>query len=444
MPSDFFLPPEQSKGKDRRIYTVSELAQDIKLILEGTFGEIWVEGEVSNFRKYPSGHNYFSLKDNLAVLSAVIFARVAKDIKFKVEDGLKVICYGRISNYGPNSQYQIIVERIEPKGIGALQLALEQLKQRLEKEGLFAAAHKKPIPSLAARIGIVTSLQGAAIRDILKVLERRFKDAHIIINPVRVQGEGAGEEIARAIEELNSFNKEVPLRERIEALIVGRGGGSAEDLWAFNEEVVARAIYNSRIPVVSAVGHERDWTIADLVADVRAATPSVAAELVLPKKEDLRESLKQLSRSMERTYQDYILNFHDNIDDFRRRLLLDMGHILELNLTHFNAAVKKLSLLNPAAIISLHIGKIAELARSICVHTGHLVQMRQAAFMQVAERLSGLNPLSILSRGYSVTFKLPEEKVVKDSKEVKEKDLLKTRLYKGEIISLVQECRLHK
>lgn len=442
MPSDLFLTAGQSKTKDRRIFTVSELAQDIKIVLESAFGEVWVEGEVSNFRKYPSGHNYFSLKDNLAVLSAVIFARVAKDVKFQVEDGMKVVCYGRVSSYGPNSQYQVIVEKIEPKGIGALQLALEQLKQRLEKEGLFAPGHKRPIPPLPGRIGIVTSLQGAAVKDILKVLERRFKDTHIIINPVRVQGEGAREEIARAIEQFNCFNKQVASRERVEVLIVGRGGGSVEDLWAFNEEIVARAIYNSGIPVISAVGHERDYTIADLVADLRAPTPSVAAELVLPKAEDLRLALGQLTRSMSRSYQERLAGFIDSIKDLKRRLFLDTGHILELNLAHFSAAAKKLSLLNPAAVISQHLLRITELARNIYVHGAHLVAKKESAFMQMAERLSGLNPLSILSRGYSVTFLLPEEKVVKDAKGLKAKDLLKTRLYQGEVISLVQECRL--
>ena len=283
--------PEQGGVKARHIYTVSEITEGVKLILETSFPEVWVEGEVSNFKAHTSGHFYFSLKDQTAVLPAVMFSRANKDVKFKVENGLKAICFGKISAYGPHGCYQIIVERIEPKGIGSLQLALEQLKIKLAKEGLFASEHKRPLPYLPRRVGVVTSLSGAAIRDILKVLDRRFSDLHIVIRPVQVQGEGAKEEIAAAIGDFNRFNEGLPAAQRIEVMIVGRGGGSIEDLWAFNEEVVARAIYDSRIPVISAVGHEKDWTIADMVADVRAATPSVAAELVTPEKEDLRDLL---------------------------------------------------------------------------------------------------------------------------------------------------------
>ena len=220
-----------------------------------------------------------------------MFARANKDVKFKLENGLKVICFGKISIYGPYGKYQIIAEKIEPKGIGSLQLALEQLKAKLEKEGLFAVTHKRPLPYLPSKIGVVTSESGAAIKDILKVLDRRFGDLNIVIRPAQVQGEGAKEDIAQGILDLNAYNDTLSKDERIEVMIIGRGGGSAEDLWAFNEEIVARAIYDSKIPVISAVGHERDWTISDLVADVRAATPSVAAELVIPKKEDLKEKV---------------------------------------------------------------------------------------------------------------------------------------------------------
>ncbi|MCX5703306.1 MAG: exodeoxyribonuclease VII large subunit, partial [Candidatus Omnitrophica bacterium] len=240
-------------SKNRHIYTISEITQEIKLILESSFGEVWVEGEVSNFGS-KDGHFYFVLKDNLAILPALMFSRANREIKFKIENGLKAICFGKISAYGPHGKYQIIVERIEPKGIGSLQLALEQLKEKLEKEGLFRPEHKRPIPYLPSRIGVVTSLSGAAIKDILKVLDRRFADLQVIINPAQVQGDSAKEEIAQAIKDLNSFNDTLPGEGRIEVMIVGRGGGSTEDLWAFNEEVVARAIYNSQIPIISAVG----------------------------------------------------------------------------------------------------------------------------------------------------------------------------------------------
>ena len=313
---------QSSEIKTRRIFTVSEITQDIKLILESNFAEVWVEGEVSNFRQYPSGHDYLSLKDQAAILTAVIFNRNSKEIKFKIEDGLKVICLGKVEVYAPRGQYQLIIEKIEPKGIGSLQLALEQLKQKLEKEGLFSLAHKRPIPYLPSRIGVVTSLSGAAIKDVLKVLERRFKDVHIIINPVRVQGENAKEEIALGIKDFNDFNSRVSGNERIEVMIVGRGGGSTEDLWAFNEEVVARAIYHSQIPVISAVGHERDVTIADLVADLRAATPSVAAEIVIPKKEDLKDNLDSLIKNLKQSFLDLGQNFQDTIDALMHRLRL--------------------------------------------------------------------------------------------------------------------------
>ncbi len=382
--------------KTRHIYTVFQITQDIKIILENTFGEVWVEGEVSNFKAHPSGHFYFSLKDEQAILSAVMFSRANREIKFKIENGLKIICFGKIGVYAAHGKYQLIVESMEPKGIGGLQLALEQLKQKLEKEGLFKPEHKRPIPYLPSCIGVVTSLSGAAIKDILKVLDRRFSDIRIIINPARVQGEGAKEEIAQAIKDFNRLNEELSPQERVEVLIVGRGGGSIEDLWAFNEEIVAQAIYNSKIPIISAVGHERDVTIADLVADLRAPTPSVAAELVAPKKEDLRQGL----------------------NDLRRRLSL-----------------------TPCVLIQQYKIKILDLARQIYVRTNHFIKLKQAEFTKAIEKLSGLSPLNILSRGYSITFKMPQEEIVKETRLIKVGDTIKTRLHQGEILSQIREVK---
>lgn len=404
----------------RHIFTVSQITQDIKLILENSFGEVWVEGEVSNFRMHPpSGHFYFSLKDSSAVLESAMFSRANKEVKFKIESGLKVICFGRISTYGPRSQYNLIVEKIEPKGIGSLQLALEQLKAKLEKEGLFSVEHKRPIPYLPSRIGVVTSLSGAAIKDILKVLDRRFSDVHIIINPAQVQGEGAKEQIAQAIKDFNALNASLPLQERIEVMIVGRGGGSIEDLWAFNEEMVARAIYNSKIPVISAVGHERDTTIADLVADLRAATPSVAAELVIPKKKDLREQLRQASEGLRRSFFDIISGLQELLD----------------NLWH------RLKLRDPLLLIEQHKTKITDLARQIYVRIQHFLKTKEAAFNLAIEKLSSLSPLNILARGYSITFKMPEGEILKDAKLVRIGDNIKTRLHSGEFLSEVQEVK---
>ena len=376
-----------------------------------------MEGEISNFKAHTSGHHYFSLKDQNAVLSGVMFSRANKDVKFKLENGLKVICFGKITTYLPYSQYQVIVEKIEPKGIGGLQLALEQLKQKLQKEGLFNIEHKRPVPYLPKKIGVVTSLSGAAIKDILKVLDRRFGDVQIIINPAQVQGEPAKEEIASAIKELNALNEELPKNERIEVMIVGRGGGSIEDLWAFNEEIVARAIYNSQIPVISAVGHEQDWTIADLVADLRAATPSVAAELVLPRKEDLREKLDELTEDLVRSVSDKATDLKQTLENFLRRLRL----------------------LNPAVLIQQHKLKIADLARQIYIRMSHLFKLKQAEFQAGAQELSNLSPLNILSRGYSITFQMPKAAIIKDARGLKSGDMIKTRLHKGEILSQITE-----
>jgi exodeoxyribonuclease VII large subunit len=421
------------------IYTISEITQDIKLILENTFDQVWVEGEVSGLSRIPTGTVFFNLKDSASLLKCVIFFSAASNIKFELKDGMQLICCGRISVYEKDGKYQLYVQSAEPKGIGSLQLALEQLKQKLEKEGLFKPEHKREIPYLPSRIGVVTSLSGAAIKDILKVLDRRFKDTHIIINPAKVQGEGAKEEIAQAIKDFNDFNSRLDPTSRIEVMIVGRGGGSIEDLWAFNEEIVARAIYNSKIPVISAVGHERDVTIADLVADVRAATPSVAAELVIPKKEDLKDRLIELAGDLKRTLSEIALNFQENIDELLHRLLLGAGHILELNAGELNTLAKKLTLLNPRVIINRYQEKMTDLASQIYVRLNHFIKLRQAEFTKALEKLSSLSPLNILGRGYSITFQMPEDRIIKEAAGVKVGEFIKTKLHKGEILSQVTE-----
>jgi exodeoxyribonuclease VII large subunit len=438
---DLFTQP-QSQTEAKHIYTVSEITQNIKLVLEDSFAQVCVEGEVSGFSTYPSGHSYFSLKDDTSILPAVLFVRVGRDIKFKIADGLKIICFGKISAYtscAGGGKYQIIIEKIEPKGIGSLQLALEQLKEKLEKEGLFASEHKRPIPYLPSRIGVVTSLSGAAIRDILKVLDRRFSGLNIIINPAQVQGGKAKEEIAEAIKNLNRLNERLPSQERIEVMIVGRGGGSIEDLWAFNEEVVARAIYNSRIPVISAVGHERDWTIADLVADLRAPTPSAAAELVVPRKEDLRSKTDDLTQSLSRSFIDIVSSLKETAGDLLHRLSLGMENILKLSTGELESARKKIALLNPVVLIRQHKTRIIDLARQSYIRLQHFLELKHAGFNTSLEKLSSLSPLNILNRGYSITFKMPQNSVIKDVKFVKAGDAIKTKLYKGEVLSQVME-----
>lgn len=369
------------------IYTVSELTRNIRIILEDSFPDIWVEGELSNLRTPSSGHIYFTLKDEYAQLPCVLFRMNANTIKFELENGLKVVLSGRITVYERSGQYQLNVENIEPKGLGALQLAFEQLKIKLAREGLFDPAHKRPLPFLPQRVGIVTSPTGAAIRDIMHVLNRRFSNLNIIINPVRVQGDGASREIAKAIEEFNQFTPPC------DVLIVTRGGGSLEDLMPFNEEIVARAIYNSKIPVISAIGHEIDYTIADFVADVRAPTPSAAAETVVLKKEDLT---KQLRISLE-------------------RLHLAMRNELE----SLEDSVKSL-----ASSYALR-------------HPFNLIAQWQQRVDSLGGRLSALSPLSILSRGYSISFLLPEKKLIKDAGILKLNDVVETRVAQGSFRSIV-------
>lgn len=415
---DLFAQQGNSK-KTRHVYSVSEITRDIKLVLENTFGEVWVEGEVSGVSKISTGTLFFNLKDSLSLLKCVMFNSYVSGVKFEIKDGLSLICFGRVGVYEKEGKYQLYVQALEPKGVGSLQLALEQLKERLEKEGLFSPAHKKPIPYLPSRIGVVTSISGAAIKDILKVLETRFKDVHIVVNPVRVQGEGAKEEISEAIKDFNLLNQEQPADKQVEVMIVGRGGGSIEDLWAFNEEVVARAIYNSRIPVISAIGHERDWTIADLVADFRAPTPSAAAEKVIPRKDDLREKVEDLMRDLKRSLSDTIITFEESIDELKHRL----------------------SISNPLALLCQYKDRISDLAKQAGVRINHFIRLRESEFIKSAQKLSSLNPLNILSRGFSVTFKFPGLEIIKEARAVKAGDIIKTRLYKGELVSEVREVK---
>jgi exodeoxyribonuclease VII large subunit len=288
----------------RHILKVSELSRRIRERLESEFADIWVEGEVSNFRRAPSGHLYFTLKDATAQVRCVCFRQHARYWKFQPADGLNVIARGRVSVYEPRGEYQLCVEVLEPQGVGALQLAFEQLKQRLAAEGLFDASRKKPLPRLPRRIGIITSRRGAVIQDLIRILERRHKNLHLLLKDVRVQGEGAAEEI---VEALRLFNSPPPRGVTVDVIILARGGGSLEDLWAFNEEGVARAIAASGTPVISAVGHETDFTMADFVADLRAPTPSAAAELVIETQEQLERQIAGAQEALKREMRYHLL-----------------------------------------------------------------------------------------------------------------------------------------
>ncbi|MGB2629805.1 MAG: exodeoxyribonuclease VII large subunit [Candidatus Omnitrophota bacterium] len=403
---------------ETHIYTVSELTRDIRFLLEDAFPEIWVEGEISNFKVYTSGHAYFSLKDENSLINCVMFKNSSSRLAFDVEDGLHVLCYGRISVYDKRGQYQFYVSKMEPKGKGALQLAFEQLKEKLRKEGLFAPEHKKPLPYLPVHIGVVTSPTGAAIRDILKVAKRRFTNVEITICPVKVQGEEAKHEIAKAIEEFNEYNSylaETGSEEHpIDVLIVGRGGGSLEDLWPFNEEKVTRAIFASEIPVISAVGHEVDYTISDFTADFRAPTPSAAAELVIPVKEELAGRIMDYALRMKTAVRSRI----DILEKDLKRL--KESYVLRAPMNVFLQLQQQLD----------------DLAKSVQANIAHCVEIKSKEFAGTAGKLEMLSPLAVLERGYSITFK--GEKTVKTAAGLKAGDALRTRLARGEVFSTVK------
>ncbi|MCK6467771.1 MAG: exodeoxyribonuclease VII large subunit [Candidatus Brocadia sinica] len=393
-----------------RILTISELTRRIRGSLEQEFFNLWVVGEASNVRRPTSGHVYLTLKDADAQLQAVIFKTVVNNIKFEVRDGMEVLAFGSVTVYEARGQYQLIIERIEPKGIGALQLAFLQLKERLEKEGLFDPAHKKPLPLLPKKIAIVTSLTGAAIRDILNVINRRFAKVEILIYPVKVQGDGAAQEIAQAITDLNAIAD-------IDVIIAGRGGGSLEDLWAFNEEVVARSIYASKIPVISAVGHEIDVTISDLVADKRALTPTEAGELVVPRYDQVKDSLEKIKTRL--------------IQALYNKILLTRTRLLRIkNSFSFKRPFDKIFRLQQ---------ELDELAQRLVTAGRHTLELERERLTALASRLESVSPLKVLNRGYSITTNGENDKPIKSTEGLTVGQRLKTRFFTGGIVSSVVE-----
>lgn len=412
------------------VLTVFELTSRIKTILEGNFKRVFVKGEISNFTSHHSGHYYFTLKDDKAQIPAVMFRYQNKKLKFTPEHGMEVILIGRLSVYEPHGKYQILVDEMEPAGLGALQKAFEQLRARLEKEGLFDPAHKKPIPKMPQRIGIVTSPTGAAIRDILNITRRRYANIHIVLYPVRVQGEGAAQEVAQAIDEFNTCFPEM------DVLIVGRGGGSLEDLWAFNEEAVARSIYASKIPIISAVGHEVDTTIADYVADLRAPTPSAAAELVVQDKIELLRHLENLRKRLVSPLK-RLDELKLKVDHAYQGLCFSLEHILSLLKKRIEIGGVKLNSLSPVA-------RLAEWKRSLALHWGKLriifektLGEKRQRLKNVVGKLEVLSPLAILSRGYSITKNAESGQVIAVSCEVAVGDEMDTILKDGSIRSKV-------
>lgn len=393
-----------------KIYSVSEITREVKALLELNLPTLWIEGEISNFIHHSSGHRYFTLKDENAQIKSVLWRDIGDFLQFEIEDGMKVVAYGNISVYEKQGQYQLYVEDIVPAGLGKLELAFRQLKEKLFKEGLFEGEHKKPLPEFPQVVGIVTSPTGAAIQDMIQILHRRMPSVEIILNPVKVQGDGAGWEIAQAITDFNQF-------QNVDVIIAGRGGGSLEDLWAFNEEMVARAIYASEIPVISAVGHEIDFTIADLVADLRAPTPSSAAELVVKDRRELLAQIKNLTQSLI----EYQLS---QIEAARIRV---------------KTAVESYGMKKPWDLLAQKAQRIDELVKNMSWLVNQNVKNAKQNLVNLMGKLNVLSPLSILERGYSVCYKLPDLKLVKDVNKLKLEDAVEVRLHKGKFKGEVKQ-----
>ncbi len=436
-----------------QILTVSVLTREIRSLLEEGFPLVWVSGEVSNLRQPLSGHYYFTLKDETAQLRAVLFRGDHQGLRHKPADAQKIICRGRLSVYEPRGEYQLIVDYLEPLGLGVLARAFEELKARLAAEGLFADEHKKPLPFLPRRVAVVTSPTGAAIRDFLQVLHRRFPNVHVLIYPVKVQGWGAAEEIAAAVREINTLPA-------IDVLVVTRGGGSIEDLWAFNEEVVARAIHASRIPVISAVGHEIDFTIADLVADRRAPTPSAAAELLVRRQEELRGDVQELADRLARQMRvrleagrERLKHTRRRLPDLRRRLgdrrqrLDDRGEqlgrlirgCLRQERQHLRLAQTRLHLTSPRRLADRLRPVLEAHDRQLRQCWNRLRRGQRQGLTHLEERLQALNPLAILDRGYAVVTTWPEGRVVRDAAQVQAGSEVDVRLSRGRL-----GCRVEK
>jgi exodeoxyribonuclease VII large subunit len=439
----------------RRVLSVSELTAQVKRLLEKQVGSIWVTGEVTNLRAQSSGHIYFTLKDAASQLSCVLFSREKVLHRELLADGQKVLLQGDVTVYEARGQYQLIVHAVELQGVGALQIAFEKLKQKLAAEGLFAPERKRSLPKYPQRIGLVTSPTGAAIRDVLNVVQRRNPGLEIILAPCRVQGEGAAEEIATAIRLLNEFSEGGALRrpnleekfwargtrpsEKLDLILVTRGGGSLEDLWTFNEEVVARAIFESAIPVVSAVGHEIDFTISDFVADVRAATPSAAAEIITEGVFASRQFVADLTQRMVRAHPRRKLNeFLQRLDDLQTGLLRCAKQGARERRVAWQNLATRLSRVRPKQLLKqrrellkTHRHRLCELGR---IHLRNL----ENRLGTTEARLRLLGPEQVLSRGYSITMDAMSGKVLRDAAKVKVGQKLKTRLKAGEVSSRVE------
>ncbi|MCH8840666.1 MAG: exodeoxyribonuclease VII large subunit [Planctomycetes bacterium] len=391
--------------------TVTQLTAQLQGVVEGKFSEVWVAGEISNFSRPQSGHCYFTLKDDAAQLRGVVWRGTASKVKFNLEDGLEVVCRGHLDVYPPRGSYQLVVEQIHLQGVGALELALRKLREKLGKEGLFDAERKQRLPTFPRRIGVVTSPTGAAIHDFLEVLRRRWRGVEVFVFPVRVQGDGASTEIADGIRMANR------LKPPLDVLVVGRGGGSLEDLWPFNEEAVVRAIAASHVPTVSAVGHEIDVTLADLTADVRALTPSEAAERVVPSSQDVAELIRSLHTRLQTALKSQATTLRSRLDALASRPALarpfDTVHNLSRQIDDFAGR------LHAAANIGL--------------------RDKQSRLAAVSGKLETLSPLSVLGRGYSVTHDHQTGQVITSARQLRQGKSIQTRFAEGTAISTVEK-----
>ncbi len=415
---------------NRKIYSVAELNRAARFTLENGIGEVWVEGEISRLTRHASGHWYFTLKDAEASVSCAMFKQNNASTIFAPKDGLKVRVLGQASLYEPRGSYQLIIRKMEEAGKGSLQEQFEKLKAKLAAEGLFDADRKKPLPLLPQKIGVVTSPTGAAIRDIINVLTRRFPNLGILLAPVTVQGEGAAEKIAAAIEYLNT-------RDDIDIMIVGRGGGSLEDLWAFNEEIVARAIAASRIPVISAVGHEIDFTISDFAADVRAPTPSAAAELAVPVKTAVETQIARLAARLGGSLQNQVHVLRERIPGFRQTMMHALMDGLRLRQQKVDETGRALAACLENAVM-IQKQRLPGLQQTMTHRLESAVAERKQNLRRLEVQLRALNPLAVLDRGYSLT-QTADGHVVRDASCLKKGDELNTRFAKGTVISEVKK-----
>lgn len=423
-------PPSRRLGTMEVPLSIGDVTDLIKLSLERQFCDIVITGEISNFKPHPSGHFYFSLKDERATISSVMFRGENSKLKFIPTDGMKVIAVGRVTVYPPRGNYQILITRLEPAGVGALQLAFEQLKKKLEAEGLFNPARKRPLPRFPRTVGLVTAPSGAAVRDMLNVLNRRFSGLHILLMPVKVQGAGSAEEIAKAIRDFNRFFPEV------DVLIAGRGGGSIEDLWAFNEEVVARAIFESRIPIISAVGHEVDFTIADFVADLRAPTPSAAAELVIGNKLELLQHLDHLVRRLAQISHK-LETAEMRVDDLFQRMQRSLEQKISLIQITLERLSNRLGRISPIARLDDYRHRMKLANEKLRSSQGRLLERQRFRLESLAQKLQLLNPTAIMERGYSIVRVEKTGRVVRKVSDVKMGDKLLIQVWKGKITAKV-------